>query len=495
MHLHLITAEDPLTIHARSRELIRFPQLTMPLLAALTPPQWQVSHTDEITHVVDTGQSYDLVGITAATPGALHAYEIADAFRARKIKVVMGGPHATLLPYEVAMHADIVVVGEAETLWPRVLSDVEQEVVYPPGRHIFDETTGANVEVLLHGSRIYRCPASASLNGLPHARRDLIRHGGWNKWWATKGAMIATRGCPHRCEYCTIPVLYPRASKMRLRPVGEVVAEVAAIPNKGIVFWDDNIGAHPRYAKELFRALAPLQKWWTSQTTMASIQDNEFLALAAASGCKALFMGLESVSQTSLDNTGKRHNKVSEYKDLLRRCHDFGIAIQAGIIFGFDEEDKDIFARTVDVMGNIGLDNATISLLVPYPGTPAHTKLQKEGRIIDPDWRHYNGKTHVVFRPRRMNPDELMAGYEWAKTHFYAPCHIAKRLNISRTGLWWNIPRNAGYMFGLNSEVRTRAAMHEQARRHSHGNNRANGICDEMSFPQAEHWEPSIERT
>ena len=125
MHLHLITAEDPLTLQARARELIRFPQLTMPLLAALTPPHWHVSHTDEITHRVDTHRTYDLVGITAATPGAPHAYELAEAFRSRGVKVVMGGPHATLKPYEVVEHVDIVVVGEAEPLWPRVLRDIE----------------------------------------------------------------------------------------------------------------------------------------------------------------------------------------------------------------------------------------------------------------------------------------------------------------------------------------------------------------------------------
>src|SRR5436305_9538427 len=109
MHVHLITAEDSLTLEARARELIRFPQLTMPLLAALTPPQWDVTHTDEITHTVDTTASYDLVGITAATPGAPHAYDLAAAFRARGIPVVMGGPHATLLPHEVARHVDFVV--------------------------------------------------------------------------------------------------------------------------------------------------------------------------------------------------------------------------------------------------------------------------------------------------------------------------------------------------------------------------------------------------
>lgn len=248
---------------------------------------------------------------------------------------------------------------------------------------------------------------------------------------------------------------------MRFRPVEEVVAEVASIPDKGIVFWDDTIGANPRYAKALFRALAPLKKWWTSQTTMASARDGEFLRLAAESGCKALFLGLESVNQLSLDGTRKSHNQVGEYKGLLQRFHDHGIAVQAGIMFGFDEDDKGIFARTVNVMGAVGLDNATVSLMVPYPGTPAYAKLHASGRIIDYDWRHYNGKTHVVFHPQQMTPDELMAGYEWAKTQFYSPVNIFKRLMISQTGLWWNIPRNLGYMFGLTDEVRARAAMHQ----------------------------------
>jgi radical SAM superfamily enzyme YgiQ (UPF0313 family) len=155
---------------------------------------------------------------------------------------------------------------------------------------------------------------------------------------------------------------------------------------------------------------------------------------------------------------------VGDYQHLLKRFHAHGIALQAGIMFGFDEDDKDIFARTVDVLGDIGLDNATISLMVPYPGTPAFAKLSAENRIIDLDWRHYNGKTHVVYRPRKMTPDELMAGYEWAKMQFYSPSQIIKRLSISRTGLWWNVPRNLGYMFGLTSEVRARAVMHQITR-------------------------------
>jgi len=460
MNLHLITAEDPLTLQARERELIRFPQLTMPLIAALTPPHYHITHIDEITKQVDTTQSHDLVGITAATPGALHAYDLAEAFRARGIQVVIGGPHATLLPYEASEHVDIVVVGEAETLWELVLRDVEQEVHYATGCHMLDDRTQTRVEVMPNNSRIYRCAAPATLKGIPFARRDLIQNGGWNQWWATKGAMIATRGCPHHCDYCTIPHLYPQAAKMRLRPIEEVAAEVGAIPDKGVVFWDDNIGANPRYAKDLFRTLVPFKKWWTSQTTMVSLRDDEFLKSAAESGCKALFIGLESIYQHSLDGANKRHNQAQGYKQLIERAHAYGIAIQAGIMFGFDEDDRDVFARTVDVMGAIGLDNATISLMVPYPGTPMYTRLHAEGRIIDPNWRHYNGKTHVVHHPKQMTPDELMAGYEWAKTQFYSPSQIFKRLSISQTGLWWNIPRNLGYMFGLTGDMRARAAMH-----------------------------------
>jgi len=451
VRLHLITAEDQLTLELRARELIRFPQLTMPLLAALTPPSWRVTHTDEITRAVDTRQRWDVVGITAATPGAPHAYDLARALRAGGARVVMGGPHATLLPYEAAQHVDVVVAGEAESVWPRVLRDIERETRYAMGRHLLDGRTGANVETLPAGSRIYRCPTPAILADLPPARRDLIHHGGWNKWWATRAPMIATRGCPHSCDYCSIPVVYPEARRMRFRPVEEVAAEVSRVPDKGIVFWDDNIAANPHYARALFRALGPLKKWWTSQATMASLQDDELLALAAASGCKALFVGLESISQASLAGVGKNHNSVANYASLLQRFHEHGIALQAGIMFGFDGDEPDIFARTVDVFGNLGLDNATISLVVPYPGTPAYTRLRAEGRILDDDWRHYNGKTHVVHRPARMSPDTLMAGYERAMREFYSPGHILKRMGKSRTGLWWNVPRNLGYMLGAAS--------------------------------------------
>ena len=181
----------------------------MPLLAAWTPDHWEVSHTDEIVQRVDFDKPADLVGITANTPAAPHAYALAREFRRRGVAVAIGGPHATLLPDEVAQHADAVVVGEGELVWPELLGDFE------------------------HGDlkRIYASCALPDLKNMPAPRWDLIKGRTYGK-----GVTIATRGCPFACEYCTIPQMYQR--RMRYRPVGEVLAEIRRMPGRALIFWD-----------------------------------------------------------------------------------------------------------------------------------------------------------------------------------------------------------------------------------------------------------------
>src|SRR5262250_550661 len=239
MRIHLITAESPASRRLRRGRLIQFPQLTMPLIAALTPREHHVWHTDEIVESVRFDAQADVVGITAPTPSARHAYDLAREFRRRGVPVVIGGPHATALPEEAARHADAVVVGEAEDTWPRVLDDARRGTL----------------------ESVYVSTRAASLAGMPAPRWDLIKGRRYGK-----SVTIATRGCPHRGDYCAIPLLYGPGA-VRYRPVDEVVREVAISATRAIVFWDDNIGANPRYAKELFKALTPLKKWWTSQCT------------------------------------------------------------------------------------------------------------------------------------------------------------------------------------------------------------------------------------
>jgi radical SAM superfamily enzyme YgiQ (UPF0313 family) len=418
VRIHLITAESPESRRLRRGRLIQFPQLTMPLIAALTPREHSVLHTDEIVDRVRFDEPADLVGITAPTPSALHAYRLAHEFRRRGVPVVLGGPHATALPEEASQHADAVVVGEAEDTWLRVLEDAQRGKLQD----------------------VYVSTRQASLAGMPAPRWDLIKGRRYGK-----SVTIATRGCPHRCDYCTIPLLYGPGT-MRYRPIDEIVREVATSPTRAVVFWDDNIGANPRYAKELFRALTPLKKWWTSQCTANAARDEEFVSLAARSGCKALFLGFESISQESLQATNKAHNRVDDYRRLIEQLHSNRVAVHLGIMFGFDQDDVGIFRRTADFLDETAVDVATISMVVPMPGTPTFRRMDADGRILTKDWSRYDGKKHCVYEPARMSPATLEAGTEWVARRFYSPGSIVRRLKKSGAGLWWNLPRNVGYM-------------------------------------------------
>jgi radical SAM superfamily enzyme YgiQ (UPF0313 family) len=420
--VELITAESEYSRFIRYRRIIRFPQLTMPMLAAYTPPHWEVTHTDEIVQKVDFNKKVDVVGITANTAAAPHAYWIASEYRKRGIKVVIGGPHATLLPEEVQLHADAVVVGEGELVWPKLLSDFENGSL----------------------QSIYKSSELPDLKNVPHPRWDLIKGRTYGK-----GVTIATRGCPFACEYCTIPQMYQR--KMRYRPIANIIEEIKHMPGKALIFWDDNIGANKAYAKELFKAIAPFKRWWTSQSTSDVAFDDEFMELAAHSGCKALFLGLETISQNSLNSSNKAHNQVKNYKEIIDRFHYYGIAIQAGTVFGFDHDDKSIFRTTVEFYREIGLDSATISVLIPFPNTPLFRRLEADGRILTKDWSKYNGKKDVVYKPALMSPEELLMGTEWAARQFYSIPSIFERMRKSQTGLWWNVIRNIGYYLALRN--------------------------------------------
>lgn len=420
--VELITAESEESRFVRHRRLIRFPQLTMPLLAAYTPKHWDVIHTDEIVQSVNYDREVDVIGITANTAAAPHAYQLAKEFRKRGRKVVIGGPHATLLPEEVMLHADAVVVGEGELVWPKLLQDFEKGELQP----------------------IYRSCELPDLQSMPRPRWDLIKGSVYGK-----GVTIASRGCPFACDYCTIPAMYQR--KMRYRPVQDIVEELKCMPGRALIFWDDNIGANRAYAKELFKAITPYKRWWTSQATADVAFDDEFMELAATSGCKALFLGLETISQQSLHAANKQHNQVKHYEEIIRRFHYYRIAVQAGTVFGFDHDDKTIFRTTVEFYRQIGIDSATIRVLIPFPNTPLFRKLDAEGRILTRDWSKYNGKKHVVYQPALMSPEELLMGTEWAARQFYSLPSIAERMWKSKTGLWWNIPRNLGYHLALRN--------------------------------------------
>ena len=392
----------------------------MPYLAAFAPSHWKVLHIDEAVRPVDFEIQANLVAITFHTPSAPHAYALATRFRERGVPVVLGGPHVTLMPDEAHAHADVIFVGEAESHWPQFLSDFES------GQH---------------GHR-YCSIESPTLEQTPMSRKDLF-----HRRDHTGGVLFATRGCKHRCDFCTLAVMYQ--SRVRQRPIAAVAEEYGSFSGKVIILWDDNIASDVDYAKTLFKALTPHHKWWSSQASIHVAQDDEFLELASRSGCKQLFVGLESISQASLNEVHKGFNRVTDYAQAIERIHSHGIAVQAGIVFGFDNDTQAIFGETLDFLEAAGVQNSTFNILTPFPGTRLYQRLEAEGRILTRDWSKYNGRADVVFRPRQMSPEELLAGYQYANRRFYSWPSVCRRLSRSPVGLSWTLPLNLAYAFAL----------------------------------------------
>ena len=369
----------------------RLPVLGLLKVAALTPPGWQVTIQDEKVEPLDLAQDADLVGITAMTTVAPRAYEIADHFRRRGVKVIMGGMHASALPDEALEHCDSVVLGEAEELWPGVLRDFEQQSLQRTYRHE---------------------NGFPSLEHLPRPNWDLYQ----DKRYLPVHFVETTRGCPLDCEFCAVTTAF--GGKYRNRPVEEVVAELRSLrPFEGrfilkncVFFVDDNIISNRAYARDLLPRLAEFKLKWFSHASMNIAKDAEILQLCQRSGCVGLFIGFETLSADTLRAVGKRTNHPQEYLDVVHRIHDQGIGIDASFVLGLDGDDEGVFDRTLEFVERAKIEITYYSILTPYPGTRLHERLTQEGRILSRDWSLYD-TSHVVYQPRSFTPDQLLAGY------------------------------------------------------------------------------------
>ncbi|MFZ3063592.1 MAG: radical SAM protein [Actinomycetota bacterium] len=378
------------------------PSLALTMLAALTPPDSEITVVDEDIQEIDFDQSVDLVGITLLTVTALRSYDIADRFRERGVKVVLGGMHATVRPEEAAQHADAVVIGEAEGVWHQVLADAKAGKL----------------------QRFYRSRTFSNMQRMPIPRRDLL----CKQSYVTTNTLQATRGCPNHCSFCSIHAVAGRS--YRCRPIPEVVSEIETFSDRAAVFVDDNIVGNPTYAKQLFRALIPKNIWWFGQATLTIAADDELLDLAAKSGCKCLLIGFESLSEENIRRIGKtRTNKVSDYKEAVKKLHAHGISVAGSFILGLDNDDTSVFDRTIEFILSNNIDIPNVCVLTPYPGTDLFRKLEREDRIIHKDWRHYGGAYDaVVFRPKLMTATELEQGYRFVDQQIYALRATTKRL-------------------------------------------------------------------
>lgn len=423
---------NPYHLTAAERRAVWFPKLSLPTIAAYTPESWDVDLVDEAVTDIDFDHPCEMVGLSIMTCYAPRAYEIAGEFRKRGKAVVLGGVHPTYCPEEALRHCDAIVCGEAEDLWPELVAD------YEAGRM----------------KREYRMTSFPSLENYKSPRVELLSPDAY----MTRQCSFTTRGCHFDCEFCSVS---PFNGKMtRRRPVQEVIRELVqvqrwvrselverisseplwqafktglrirvGIEDGGIVaFVDDLHNSNRAYCRELWAALKPLKLKWGCQSTLFLADDEEMVKLAAESGCVSVFVGMESLDEDCLEETHKPFNRVQKFAQEIKMFHDYGIMVNPGIVFGFDNDDESVFERAVEFLTKNQVELAYFNVLTPLPGTKLFDRYEQAGRIFDRDWAKYDGK-HVVFQPSRMTPEQLQEGFHWANHQFYSLPNIWYRLS------------------------------------------------------------------
>jgi radical SAM superfamily enzyme YgiQ (UPF0313 family) len=393
-HLRRVSAEQ----EPRVPRVFRFSMLTSLYVAASMPPWVETRIIDEDLEPIDYEIDADLIGISFMTFNAPRAYAIADRFRNRcGKKVIVGGYHPTLMPSEAIQHADSVCIGDAEPNVPRMIEDFASGRLKP----------------------FYRSEP-IPLEGLPWPRRDLIR----KRDYAPLDVVQATRGCYQKCTFCSVAAFHQ--SRFRTRPIEEIIGELQTLgPN--ILFMDDSLMCDRNYAKELFSAMIPLGKHWFSQCGISVAEDEELLRLASRSGCRGLFIGFESLSQECLRSWKKHMNLRKDYIEAVRQLHELGILVYAGFVFGADGDTSEVFPRTLKFLQEANIECLQATRMTPFPGTPLFEEMDRQGRILDKDWSHYDFG-HVVFQPANMSQETLDNGVAWVQRHFYSRRQIARRV-------------------------------------------------------------------
>ena len=420
MRLYLINPSNPLVSIVRVKEsrwnrYRVWKPLSLMVLAGLTPREWDISIVDENLGApnYDAMPRPDLVGITAFTAQANRAYEVAAHFRKLGVPVVMGGIHATMCRDEAMEHADSVVTGEAEGIWPQVLEDARQGSLkrWYDGGH-------------------------AEMSNVPLARHDLLPAG------YAFGAVQTSRGCPLNCSFCSVTAF--NGAKYRQRPIPDVVREFQAVHEKLVLVVDDNlIGTRPEHiarAKDLFRAIAQanVRKQWVAQATINFADDEELLTLAAKAGCRGIFIGFESPSLAGLHEVGKKFNllKGRDLRASVRRIHRHNIMVVGSFIIGLDSDEPGIGKLIADVASQYGVDNLNVLFLTPLPGTRLWDQMTSAGHValdaLPEDWRYYT-LTFPVARYKHFSLDDIIEEMISCERSFYSMPRILRRV---WTSLW-----------------------------------------------------------
>jgi radical SAM superfamily enzyme YgiQ (UPF0313 family) len=316
------------------------------------------------------------------------------------IPVVIGGIHASACPDEAGEHADAVCVGEAETVWPVIVHDAARGRLQ---------------------SRYYDI-SPASLEMTPMPRWELLDRSSY----LYTNVMTSSRGCCFNCDFCYNSCDYVH-NQFRNRPLDNVIEEIKAIPTRQVMFIDDNFIGNPKWTRAFIERVAGMNLVWHAAVSANIGRYPDILDGMAATGCRSLFIGFESLNGASLGSVRKYQNDVPDYSTTIGEIHRRGMMVNASMAFGFDHDRPGVFDATLEWLVQNKVETLTAHILTPYPGTRLYRRLMTEGRIIDHDRRHYN-TAHAVFQPKHMSPQELEDGYLDLYRRFYSFRNILRRM-------------------------------------------------------------------
>jgi len=377
-------------------------------LAAATPKEHQLELIDEtINQKFKPKRGVDIIGLFAATPDVMRAYKMADKLRAKGYCVVMGGLHVSFKTEEALQHCDAVLVGEAEGIWQELLRDYQNGTM----KSRYEQSDANALDTL--GAYPFDNMANYSGNGC----------------WS----VLAARGCKFKCEYCTVHKFFPT---YRARPVEDVIDEIRRSGAEFIEIHADNLISDRQYALELMTALKGMNISWVGEATLNIAEHDDILQAASESGLLYLVVGLETCSRSALKNAGKGFIKLDKAKEYVQKLHEYQIAVDSCMLFGFDEHDKTIFEETLHWVDELELDVVHPNIMTPFPGTDLFDRLDKEGRILTYDWSKYDC-TQVVFEPKQMTKPELEEGLNWFYTKHFSMSRKIKRKAAHVRNLGW----------------------------------------------------------
>jgi radical SAM superfamily enzyme YgiQ (UPF0313 family) len=376
-----------------------FPPLGLATLAGYLAPDDHAVIEDEHVQPLALDDAPDLVIIQVYITNAYRAYRLADLYRSRGSFVALGGLHVTSLSEEAAPHAEAIFLGPGEQTFPQFLAD------FRAGR----------------AARRYESTSGRTLDGLPPVRRDLITR----RKYLVPNSLVVTRGCPQHCDFCYKDAFFAGGRSFYTQRVDDALAEISRLPGRHLYFLDDHLLGDRRFARALFDGMKGMNRLFQGAATVDSILRDDIVERAADAGLRSLFVGFETLTPANLARSNKRQNLGRDYRAVTSRLHDLGIMINGSFVFGMDDDDQDVFRRTVDWAIEAGITTATFHIQTPYPGTRLYAQMAEQGRITTRNWDLYDTR-HVVYRPARLAPEALETGYAWAYREFYRWSSIAR---------------------------------------------------------------------